>query len=72
MGTADELALDVLINALSTFSREQLGIRQLVVGGENEDWPTPKVNARRARRWRCRCRWLRHAGRRWLGMQGGC
>ncbi|KAL4437358.1 hypothetical protein ABPG75_004497 [Micractinium tetrahymenae] len=42
MGTADELALDVLLNALSTLSREQLGIRQVVVGGQNEDWPTPK------------------------------
>ena len=46
MGTSDELALDVLINALSVFSREQLGVRQLVVGGQNEDWPTPQV-----RRW---------------------
>jgi hypothetical protein len=43
MGTSDELALDVLINALSVFSREQLGVRQLVVGGQNEDWPTPQV-----------------------------
>ncbi|EFN59845.1 hypothetical protein CHLNCDRAFT_14078, partial [Chlorella variabilis] len=39
MGTADELALDVLVNALSSVSKEQLGIRQLVVGGQNEDWP---------------------------------
>ena len=45
MGTADELALDILINALSTFSREQLGLKQLVVGGQNDDWPTPKVGA---------------------------
>lgn len=29
MGTADELALDVLINALACFSREQLGIKQV-------------------------------------------
>lgn len=42
MGTADELALDILLNALSTFSREQLGIRQVVVGGQNDDWPVPK------------------------------
>ena len=47
MGTSDELALDVLINALSVFSREQLGVRQLVVGGQNEDWPTPQVRRRR-------------------------
>ena len=45
LGTADELALDVLINALSTLSREQLGVRALVFGGENEDWPAPKVGA---------------------------
>ena len=32
MGTADELALDILINALSTFSQEQMGVKQLVVG----------------------------------------
>lgn len=44
MGTADELALDILLNALSTFSREQLGIRQVVVGGQNEDWPVPKAS----------------------------
>lgn len=43
MGTADELALDILLNALSTFSREQLGIRQVVVGGQNDDWPVPKA-----------------------------
>lgn len=43
MGTADELALDVLINALCTLSREQLGIRQLLFGGQNDDWPTPQV-----------------------------
>lgn len=44
MGTADELALDVLINALSTLSREQLGVRQLVLGGQNQDWATPQVS----------------------------
>ena len=43
MGTADELALDVLVNALSSVSKEQLGIRQLVVGGQNEDWPVPQA-----------------------------
>lgn len=43
MGTADELALDVLVNAMSTFSRENVGIKQFVVGGENEDWPIPEA-----------------------------
>jgi hypothetical protein len=41
MGTADEMSLDVLINALVAFSREHVGLRQVNVGGENEDWPTP-------------------------------
>jgi hypothetical protein len=30
LGTADELALDVLINMLSTFSRECVGLRMYV------------------------------------------
>lgn len=42
MGTADELALDVLINTLASFSREGLGIRRLVVGGRNGDWEVPE------------------------------
>jgi hypothetical protein len=42
MGSADELALDVLINCLTTFSREQVGIKQVVFGGENDDWELPE------------------------------
>lgn len=38
LGTSDELALDVLINALSVFSKEHVAIQQLVVGGVNADW----------------------------------
>jgi len=38
MGTADEMALDVLINAMSHFSQEYSGIRTLAIGGVNEDW----------------------------------
>ncbi|CAG9464943.1 unnamed protein product [Pedinophyceae sp. YPF-701] len=41
LGTADELALDVLINSLSQFSREYFGIRTLTVGGDDEAWPKP-------------------------------
>lgn len=41
LGTADELALDMLINALSNFSRENMGIKKLYIGGENEDWEIP-------------------------------
>lgn len=42
LGTADELAIDILINCLTAFSKEQLGIKQLVFGGENEDWDLPE------------------------------
>ena len=39
MGTADEMAFDVLINSLIQFSREYFGLKQVVIGGVNEDWP---------------------------------
>ena len=38
LGTADELSIDILINSLTQLSREYLGIKQLVVGGYNDDW----------------------------------
>jgi hypothetical protein len=38
MGTADELSVDILINSLTQLSREYVGIKQLVVGGINDDW----------------------------------
>jgi len=38
LGTADELSVDILINSLTQLSREYLGIKQLVVGGYNDDW----------------------------------
>lgn len=41
MGSADDLALDILINALKGLSLDHLGIRRLVIGGINEDWPVP-------------------------------
>ena len=41
LGTADEMALDVLINSLITLSREYVGIKQIVIGGDNENgWGT--------------------------------
>ena len=40
MGTADEMAFDVLINSLIQFSREYFGLKQVIVGGVNEDWTT--------------------------------
>jgi Protein of unknown function (DUF3531) len=38
LGTADAIALDVLINALQQFSQDYMAIKQLIIGGENEDW----------------------------------
>lgn len=42
LGTADELALDILINSLTTLSSEHVGIRRLVIGGDNDEWPAPE------------------------------
>ena len=41
LGTTDAIALDVLINTLNQFSQEYVTIEELVVGGENPDWPIP-------------------------------
>lgn len=41
LGTTDAIALDILINAFQQFSRDYLTITQLIIGGENEDWPVP-------------------------------
>ncbi|EIE27423.1 hypothetical protein COCSUDRAFT_11745 [Coccomyxa subellipsoidea C-169] len=43
LGTADELALDVLINALINFSRENVGITHCFIGGVNKEWPVPTM-----------------------------
>ncbi|MBD2577115.1 DUF3531 family protein [Oscillatoria sp. FACHB-1406] len=39
LGTSDPLALDLLINALRQLSKEYVRIENLIVGGQNEDWP---------------------------------
>jgi len=41
LGSADEMAVDILINAFIQLSREYFGIKTLVIGGENaaKDWP---------------------------------
>ncbi|MEL6552153.1 MAG: DUF3531 family protein [Cyanobacteria bacterium J06621_11] len=44
LGTTDALSLDVLINTMRQFSKDYVEIRQIVIGGENEDWPTPREN----------------------------
>ena len=41
MGTADELGIDILINCLHNVSADYLGIKQLSIGGADEDWPVP-------------------------------
>jgi hypothetical protein len=38
LGTSDLIALDILINALRQLNREYVMIKQLIIGGENEDW----------------------------------
>lgn len=38
LGTSDLIALDVLINSLRELAKEYVGIIQLIIGGENEDW----------------------------------
>lgn len=40
LGTSDAIAIDVLINAFKQFSRDYVALEQLIIGGENEDWPT--------------------------------
>ncbi|MBF2055630.1 MAG: DUF3531 family protein [Cyanobacterium sp. T60_A2020_053] len=44
LGTSDLIALDVLINTLKQLSKDYLNLRQLTIGGQNEDWPV-QVNA---------------------------
>lgn len=42
LGTSDLIAIDILINALRELSKEYVVIKQLIIGGENEDWPVEK------------------------------
>jgi len=39
LGTSDAFALDVLINAFGQLSEEIVVIEELIIGGENADWP---------------------------------
>lgn len=39
LGTSDAVSLDVLINALTLFSRDYVPLNGLMIGGENPDWP---------------------------------
>ncbi len=39
LGTSDAIALDVLVNSCQQLSKEYVKIEELIIGGENEDWP---------------------------------
>jgi hypothetical protein len=43
LGTADAIALDMLINALKQFSKDYVTLEWLIIGGVNEDWPVPEM-----------------------------
>ncbi len=38
LGTSDLIAIDILINSLTQLSKEYVTIKQVIFGGENEDW----------------------------------
>ncbi|HIK38881.1 MAG: DUF3531 family protein [Geminocystis sp.] len=38
LGTSDLIALDILINSLRELSKDYVAIKQVIFGGENEDW----------------------------------
>ena len=42
LGTSDLIAIDILINALTQLSKEYVVVKQLIIGGENEDWQVEK------------------------------
>lgn len=46
LGTSDAIALDILINALKQFSRDYVTLERVIIGGENEDWPTGDSRSR--------------------------
>lgn len=41
LGTSDAIALDILINSLKQLTKEYVTIKQLIVGGEINNWPVP-------------------------------
>ena len=38
LGTSDLVGLDILLNALTQMSKEYVPVKQIIIGGENEDW----------------------------------
>lgn len=41
LGTADAIALDVLINSLKQFVKDYIPIERIIFGGENSNWKIP-------------------------------
>ncbi|NJK39183.1 MAG: DUF3531 family protein [Oscillatoriales cyanobacterium RM1_1_9] len=39
LGTSDALSLDILINSFQQLSKEYVEIEELIIGGQNPDWP---------------------------------
>jgi hypothetical protein len=46
LGTSDAIALDVLLNALQQCSQDYVPLLQVMIGGENEDWPVADSESR--------------------------
>jgi hypothetical protein len=44
LGTSDLIAMDILINSIYQLSKEFVQINQIIVGGQNEDWPINDSN----------------------------
>jgi hypothetical protein len=38
LGTSDAIALDMLLNALTQFSKDFVNLERIYIGGENEEW----------------------------------
>ncbi len=43
LGTSDLIALDILLNALNQLDKNIVDIKELIIGGENPDWPIYQV-----------------------------
>src|SRR5512140_728626 len=42
LGTSDPIALDVLLNALQQLNKDFVDLKQVIIGGENPDWPVER------------------------------
>jgi hypothetical protein len=42
LGTSDAIALDILINAFQQLNHDYVSVRQLIIGGENINWPVDR------------------------------